>query len=138
MKNKSLWLLLILVILLGLVFFSLFSFETSNVEAKVVGSTEFEKLILEDKVFVLNVHTPYEGEINGTDAVIEDWQNIDLYLDKLPKDKSTPIAVYCRSGRMSADAAKQLVELGYDEVYDLEGGMNAWKQGGRGIIQDGQ
>ncbi|MBP1757491.1 MAG: pspE, partial [Firmicutes bacterium] len=44
---------------------------------------------------------------------------------ELPADKATPIIVYCRSGRRSALAATQLVDLGYTQVFDL-GGIQSW------------
>ncbi len=94
---------------------------------------EFEKIIQNESVFLLNVHTPYEGKINGTDEIIEDWENMNKYMEKLPMDMSVPIAVYCRSGRMSAEASKELKEMGY-KVYELDGGMNAWEKSGRKII----
>lgn len=43
---------------------------------------------------------------------------------KLP-NKDTPILVYCRSGRRSAGAAKQLVNMGYTQIYDF-GGILDW------------
>ena len=41
-------------------------------------------------------------------------------------DKSKPVFVYCASGGRSASAAKILGQLGFKEVYDLQGGFNAW------------
>lgn len=81
-------------------------------------------------LFVLNVHTPYEGELEKTDAIIEDWENIPAHVDQLPKDKNAPILVYCRSGRMSESAVKQLQGLGYTNLYHLNGGMKAWDVAG--------
>lgn len=43
----------------------------------------------------------------------------------LKKDK--PVAVYCRSGRRSADAAQLLAEEGY-KVIDLDGGIIEWEK----------
>ncbi len=77
-------------------------------------------------LFVLNVHTPYEGKLEGTDAIIEDWQNLAAHQDQLPADRHTPILVYCRTGRMSTAAVQQLQLLGYKNIYHLEGGMKAW------------
>ncbi len=85
-------------------------------------------------LFVLNVHTPYQGKIEQTDSVIQDWQNIAKYEQQLPKNKDTPILVYCRSGRMSASAAQQLQELGYKTIYDLKGGMQQWKKEGFNLV----
>ena len=41
------------------------------------------------------------------------------------EDKDAVIYVYCRSGSRSKQAAEQLVEMGYTQVYDL-GGINSW------------
>ena len=81
-------------------------------------------------LFVLNVHTPYEGKLEKTDAIIEDWENIAAHTDKLPKDKNTPLLVYCRTGRMSTSATKQLQDIGYTKIYHLNGGMKAWDAAG--------
>lgn len=128
-------LLIIIGVLLFLLFLiSFFYHSPREAEVKLVEAVAFEQIIQDEETFVLNTHTPYEGEIEGTDLIIEDWQNIALYQDKLPADKDIPIAVYCRSGRMSAEAAKQLVDLGYKNIYDLKGGINAWKESGRKIV----
>jgi rhodanese-related sulfurtransferase len=95
-----------------------------------VTPLEAQALAADDAVFVLNVHTPYEGEIAGTDAFIEDWDNIAAHVDQLPADKNTPLLVYCRSDRMSSSSVQQLHELGYTNINHLVGGMNAWKAAG--------
>lgn len=73
---------------------------------------------------VIDVHTPEQEHIEGTDYVIPD--TLLLYSADLPEDKSTPIALYCRSGNMSTRAAQQLIEQGYTNVINLEGGKIAW------------
>ena len=40
-------------------------------------------------------------------------------------DKDAVLLIYCRTGRRSKQAAGQLVELGYTNVYDF-GGINDW------------
>lgn len=82
----------------------------------------------------MNVHTPYEGEIKNTDAFIV-FDKIADNLDKLPKDKSAKIVLYCRSGRMSEIAARELMVLGYTQVSHLSGGMIDWKKSGYEIIE---
>ncbi len=89
--------------------------------------------MLENKDFVLvNVHIPYQGEIPGTDLFIP-YNTIADNLDKLP-DKNARIVLYCRSGGMSTVAAKTLTSLGYTNVYEVDGGFNAWKASGREVI----
>lgn len=83
--------------------------------------------------FVVNVHRPYEGEIDGTDAFI-DYDEI-VGDRRLPSDTEAPILLYCRSGRMSAVAADALVDAGYTDVAQLEGGMQAWEATGMPILR---
>lgn len=86
---------------------------------------EFYRMIQEEDVFVIDVHVPEQKHIPGTDAWIP-YNEIEEYSDILPKDKSTKILVYCRSGHMSKMAASKLAEMGYKNIYDLDGGINAW------------
>jgi len=83
--------------------------------------------------FFVNTHTPYEGELEQTDAFIL-FDQITLHLDQLPTDKSAPIVLYCRSGRMSALAARDLANAGYTNIWDLAGGMLAWEKAGYEVI----
>lgn len=87
----------------------------------------FAKLLANDNVQLLDVRTPdeyAEGHIAGA-------KNIDIYDDDFISqateslDKSKPVAVYCRSGKRSAEAARRLAERGY-KVTNLEGGIIAW------------
>ncbi len=90
---------------------------------------------LQQKDFTLiNVHTPYAGELDQTDAFIP-YDRITNGMAGLPADKNAKIVVYCRSGRMSRIAAETLVKLGYKNVFDLQGGMNAWTAAGYTIQQ---
>jgi rhodanese-related sulfurtransferase len=80
-------------------------------------------------VVTINVHVPNEGSIAGTDLTIP-YTEI-AASTALPADLATPLAVYCRSGNMSADAVRDLTALGYTNIVELEGGFNAWKSSGR-------
>lgn len=78
---------------------------------------------------LINVHTPYEGEIRKTDMMMS-VEDIEKNLAQLPTDKNTQIIVYCKTGHMSAEAVKKLASLGYTNVSDLKGGMDAWQKAG--------
>ena len=82
---------------------------------------------------LINVHIPYQGQIAGTDRFIP-FDTISRS-SALPTDKSAPIVLYCRSGRMSAIAARALVARGYTHVSELSGGFDAWADAGYEVLQ---
>jgi phage shock protein E len=91
--------------------------------------------MLDNKDFTLvNVKTPYIGEIDGTDLAIP-YDQLGARAAELPTSRAAKILVYCRSGAESAQAAQTLLDLGYTNVWNLDGGMNAWTSSGRTLIQ---
>lgn len=101
-------------------------------QPRAVGPDEFAAEISGDRLLV-NVHVPYEGDIVGTDLRIP-FDQIASQVGRLPSDRSTPIAVYCLSGRMSRIASETLTDLGYTDVVDLDGGMQGWQESGRRLV----
>ena len=83
---------------------------------------------------LLNVKTPYIGEIDGTDLYIP-YTDIAARASELPTDKTAKIVVYCRSGVESGMAVQTLLGLGYTNLENLDGGMNAWTASGRSLVQ---
>jgi rhodanese-related sulfurtransferase len=94
-----------------------------------VTPQQLTEMLKQKDFFFVNVHIPYEGEIDPTDAQLPYDQTAQL-LSKYPADTSAKIVLYCRSGRMSAIAAKELVKAGYTNVWNLDGGMAAWETQG--------
>lgn len=94
----------------------------------VLTAEQFSQEISADNVQLLDVRTAKEYD----QGHIADAQNIDV-LEKAFKeeiqvlDKKKPIYVYCRSGNRSKAAAKILMDAGFENVVDLEGGYKAWK-----------
>ena len=93
-----------------------------------VDADSFAQLIEDTTVVRLDVRTTNEyaqGHIPG--ALLIDVTQAD-FIQKaeklLPKDKT--IALYCRSGRRSKNAALQLAQHGY-QVVELNTGFNSWK-----------
>jgi phage shock protein E len=97
----------------------------------LVGPDEFAERMADPEAVVVNVHVPYEGEIASTDLFVP-FDEI-ASSPQLPSDRDQALVLYCRTGNMSADAAADLVDAGYTDVTDLEGGMVAWEAGGRAI-----
>lgn len=82
---------------------------------------------------LIDVHIPYEGEIAGTDRSIP-FDRIGDASAQLPADRGAEIILYCRTGRMSAEAATTLVRLGYRNVSHLAGGLEAWRARGLPVV----
>ena len=103
---------------------------TKNVSAK-----DFQQLIQDNSnAILLDVRTPNEV----AQGIIKNADIIDFYdpefktkLDKL--DKSKPVLIYCHSGRRSGIAMSTLRELGFSEIYNLQGGILEWSEAGLAI-----
>ena len=103
---------------------------------KTVPVEEFEAMIANGDVQILDVRTPeeyYAGHIPGALNVDVRHVMFDEEADVTLGGTSKPVAVYCRSGKRSAEAAKILDGIGY-EVYNLDGGILAWAKGGRPMV----
>ena len=105
--------------------------------AKNVSAEEFKDLITgRADAILLDVRTPDEV----AQGVIKNAANIDFYdgsfmtaLDKL--DKSKPVLIYCRSGRRSGVAMSKMSELGFTEIYNLQGGIIEWANAGEEVVK---
>ena len=95
---------------------------------------ELKAMLGEKDFFFVNVHIPYEGELPDTDAFIP-FNEIEGNLSQFPQDKDARIVLYCRSGSMSATSAREMVGLGYANLYNLDGGFRAWSEAGYEFIQ---
>jgi rhodanese-related sulfurtransferase len=84
--------------------------------------------------FFVNVHVPYEGEIEQTDAFVP-FDQVTAKLSEFPQARGAKIVLYCRSGSMSAIAAREMVLAGYTDIYNLDGGFRAWAAAGYELIQ---
>lgn len=91
--------------------------------------SELDEMLRDKDFFFVNVHIPNEGEIPGTGAHIA-FDQVAQRLDEFPEQKNAKIVLYCRSGSMSATAARALVEVGYTNVLNLDGGYGAWSEAG--------
>ncbi|HTY53580.1 MAG TPA: ThiF family adenylyltransferase, partial [Candidatus Binataceae bacterium] len=63
---------------------------------------------------------------------------LELRVEEKVPDRKTAIIVQCASGTRSLLAARNLREMGYENLYNLQGGFNAWKEKGLPWVADRQ
>lgn len=137
--------LLLLTLFLGTVgFFAFAPHETDAVSTPVaekqafnsISPAEARKMMAnrQDLVF-LDVRTPQElkseGGIQGS-MLVPFWAVMQNKLN-IPRDK--PILLVCAVGGRSYAAGQMMVRHGYQEVYNLSGGLDAWKKQGLPIVR---
>jgi phage shock protein E len=84
---------------------------------------------------LLDVRTPEEfaaGHIAGAVNIPHD--QLAKRASELPQARNTEIAVYCRSGRRSAQALEWLGAQGYRRLLHLEGDFLGWQAAGRPVV----
>lgn len=75
-----------------------------------------------------------EGHLKGAKLVTVSEEGFAAKA-KAVLDPGKPVVVYCRSGVRSAAAAKLLREAGFIAVFDMAGGITAWKEQGKPVVK---
>jgi rhodanese-related sulfurtransferase len=94
---------------------------------KNVNVQDFAALVSEGTGLLLDVRTDREfemGHIKGAAQI--DFYDAGFQEELAKLDKAVPVYVYCRSGNRSGQAAQMMKQMGFKEVYNLEGGIGAW------------
>lgn len=92
-----------------------------------VDTVEAARLIDQQNAMVIDVRTEAEyatGRIPNARHV--SLRSLPAHISGLEKYKDRPIVVSCRTGSRSRSAVAYLVENGFEEVYNLKGGLIAW------------
>jgi adenylyltransferase/sulfurtransferase len=85
-----------------------------------------DKLDNGDGVSVLDVREPHEYEVANIGARLIPLNELPERLAEL--DKDAPLAVHCKTGGRSARAVKLLQEAGFQNAFNVEGGITAWSE----------
>jgi rhodanese-related sulfurtransferase len=103
----------------------------------LVEADTLEELLKEDSsVVLLDTRSPEEYQeghlenarfVNYTTFQLSDVQDI---------AKETPIVVYCLSGGRSGRVAQQLLNAGYENVKNLNGGIRSWQAAGKEVKRE--
>lgn len=96
---------------------------------KNINQTEWQELISNDSnAVIIDVRTAREcAEGIIENAIMIDFLQPALFMQEIERlDKSKNYYVYCRSGNRSGKACEFMDNLGFNEPYNLIGGMNEW------------
>jgi rhodanese-related sulfurtransferase len=94
---------------------------------KTVSPAQLTQLINRENALVIDVSAlgDYEkGHIVGSKHVAPSQLDAE---NKLAKAHELPVAVVCRNGMSSSQAAKRLAKAGFKKVFLLDGGIGAWQ-----------
>lgn len=120
-----------------ILFFNIFIFFSCHAQTgNTLTAAEFEKGISnKDSVQLLDVRTAGEfkdGHIKN--ALLADWKDENEFSRRIGFiDKQRPVYIYCLGGGRSAAAAAKMRSMGYQAIYELNGGINAWKAGNKAV-----
>ncbi len=112
--------------LLFVSFLFLNSYAQSKIQT-IDAKTYAEKLKTTKTPQLLDVRTPEEfkeGHIKNANNI--NWEGEDFVTKADKYNKTKPIFIYCQMGGRSAQAAFKLSEMGFKEIYNLQGGIEKW------------
>ncbi|MGB0885597.1 MAG: rhodanese-like domain-containing protein [Chitinophagales bacterium] len=94
------------------------------------------KAACRNNALIIDVRTPAEFEIGK----IAGAQNINVASFNFLKeakalDNKKNVLVYCKSGGRSARAANMLTKIGFENVFNLKGGILAWQKNNEKIVR---
>jgi rhodanese-related sulfurtransferase len=102
----------------------------SVADKSTLSPVEFQDQFRPEAV-IIDVRTPEEFEAGSLPNSLNiDFKN-EAFMDNIRLlDKGKTYLVYCASGVRSGKALEQMKAEGFQHVYALEGGLEAWKQAG--------
>ncbi len=99
-----------------------------NRKYRSLSPVEAVRVINQDDALVLDVREDNEvasGRIGGAKHI--PLGSLKKRMGDIEKYKDKPVVVYCRSGNRSASAAQQLTAAGFEDVVNLQGGIQSWQ-----------
>ena len=99
--------------------------------AKEIGTLNVTQLINRENAVLLDVREVNEFEGGKLpNAVHIPLSQLGSRMGELTKMTGRPIVVYCARGNRSATAGAALAKQGFAKIYQLQGGLKAWKDAG--------
>jgi len=96
-----------------------------------ISQLDATQLINKGKVAIIDIREQAEyrtGHLRNSSNIPQ--KELAAKMDKLEKFKSQPVIVVSKSGTRASGAISQLKKAGFKEVYELDGGIDAWQEKG--------
>lgn len=116
---------------------SLLGISSAFADIPAVSPQQAAQMQAQQKAVIVDVRENDEwnsGHIAG--AIHIPLSEIQTHLDQLSKYQNSSLIMQCRSGARSAKAANLLKVAGFNNVYNLDGGLNAWQKANLKIQQN--
>ena len=98
---------------------------------KEIGTADTTRLINRENAVLLDIREASELEAGKLpNAVHIPLSQLQSRVGELSKYTSRPVIVYCARGMRSRGAAGMLAKAGFAGIYQLQGGVKAWKDAG--------
>ncbi len=102
--------------------------------ADTVSPQQAATLNAEHKAVIIDVREDDEWQAQHIDGAIHlPLGQLSSRLKELEQYKNTTIITQCRSGKRSAQALDLLKVAGFTQVYNMDGGLQAWQKAGLAI-----
>jgi sulfur-carrier protein adenylyltransferase/sulfurtransferase len=88
-----------------------------------------QRLDAGDNLILIDVREPFEWDIANLADYGARLIPLDEVIDRRHEiERNAEVVLYCRSGSRSAGAVRQLRAHGFDRLWNLKGGINAWAE----------
>lgn len=98
----------------------------------ILDIASYKNEVVNKEVQLVDVRTPEEYQKGHIEHAINiNFFEKESFFEKFNKlDKNKKLYIYCASGNRSHKSSIKLEEMGFTKIYDLEGGITAWKAKG--------
>jgi len=101
-----------------------------------IDVTGLMRALAQDDVQLLDVRDADEWAVGTIDtATLTSFKHLPAELDRLTLSPDRPVAVFCAGGMRSSTACSILLRRGFREVYNVTGGMGAWREAGLPVVR---
>lgn len=125
-------------LLVSVLFSLMVSCQSSNDNNAVkISPGIFNDSISNNETQIIDVRTPKEFKLYHIEGAV----NINYYSEKFADsvrllNPKKAVFIYCRSGKRSSESVAVFKELGFNNIYDLEGGIINWTKEGHKVISN--